>query len=196
MKTITEGGGGFNPSIKPTKSAWAFAPETCIRPVLHEVSSFPAGRSAGKTSQGLRWLLFLALFLVLPCTLARAQSDQTGTGQLSGHPLQSANGTIDPTASTDEDDPVAQQRQLRQLIVSLHKSMVSDTDKLQKLVTDLNAELGNANPDSLTPDQLKKIAAIEKLARNVKEAMKTSVQGSSTLKDALTQPPRHIKPSL
>jgi hypothetical protein len=144
----------------------------------------------------LRPVLLLALSLALPCAFARAQSDQTGTGQLSSHPLQSANGVIDPTASTDEEDPVAQQRQLRQLIISLHKSMVSDTDKMQKLVTDLNAELSSTNPDSLTPDQLKKIAAIEKLARNIKEAMKTSVQGSSTLKDALTEPPRHPKPSL
>ena len=140
--------------------------------------------------------LLLALLLGLPCAPARAQSDQTGTGQLSGHPLQSANGTLDPTAGMDEEDPAAQQRQLRQLIVSLHKSMVSDTDKLQKLVTDLNAELSSTNPDSLTPDQLKKVAALEKLARNVKDAMKTSVQGASTMKDALKEPPRHVKPSL
>jgi hypothetical protein len=148
------------------------------------------------TLDGLRPVLLLALFLALPGALARAQSDQTGTGQLSSHPLQSANGTIDPTASPDDEDPLAQQRQLRQLILSLHKSMVSDTDKLLKLTADLNAELSSANPDSLTPDQLKKVAAIEKLARNVKESMKTSVQGSSTLKDALKEPPRHTKPSL
>ena len=141
-------------------------------------------------------VLLLALFLVLPCALSRAQSDQTGTGQLSGHPLQSSNGRIDPTASTDEEDPVVQQRQLRQLNLTLHKSMVSDTDKLLKLVTDLNAELSSTNPDSLTSDQLKKVAAIEKLARNVKDAMKTSMQGTSTLKDALKEPPRHPKPSL
>ncbi len=138
----------------------------------------------------------LALFLVVPCALARAQSDQTGTGQLSSHPLQSANGRIDPTSDTDDEDPVAQQRQLRQLNAALNKSMVSDTDKLLKLVTDLNAELSGTNPDSLTPDQLKKVAAIEKLARNVKDAMKTSMQGASTLKDALKEPPRHPKPSL
>jgi len=148
------------------------------------------------TLDALRPVLLLALFLVLPCALARTQSDQTGTGQLSSHPLQSANGRIDPTASTDEEDSVAQQIQLRQLNVALHKSMVSDTDKLLKLVTDLNAELSSTNPDSLTPDQLKKVAAIEKLARNVKDAMKTSVQGASTLKDALKEPPRHPKPSL
>jgi hypothetical protein len=148
------------------------------------------------TLDALRPVLLLALFLVLPCALARAQSDQTGTGQLSSHPLQSANGRIDPTASTDDEDPAAQQIQLRQLNAALHKSMVSDTDKLLKLVTDLNAELSSTNPDSLTPDQLKKVAAIEKLARNVREAMKTSVQGASTLKDALKEPPRHPKPSL
>jgi hypothetical protein len=142
-------------------------------------------------------VLLLALFLVVSCALARAQSDQnTGTGQLSSHPLQSANGRFDPTPNMDEGDPVAQQRQLRQLNAALNKSMVSDTNKLLKLVTDLNAELSSTNPDALTPDQLKKVAAIEKLARNVKDAMKTSLQGTPTLKDALKEPPRHVKPSL
>ena len=142
-------------------------------------------------------VLLLALFFVVSCALARAQSDQnTGTGQLSSHPLQSANGRIDPTATMDDDDPVSRQRQMLQFIAARNKSMVSDTNKLLKLVTDLDAELSSTNPDSLTPDQLKKIAAIEKLARNVKDAMKTSVQGSSTLKDALKEPPRHVKPSL
>jgi hypothetical protein len=142
-------------------------------------------------------VLLLALFLVVSCAPARAQSDQnTGTGQLSSHPLQSANGRIDPTSTMDDDDPVAQQRQLLQFNAALNKSMVSDTNKLLKLVTDLNAELSSTNPDALTPAQLKKVAAIEKLARNVKDAMKTSVQGSSTLKDALKEPPRHVKPSL
>ena len=144
----------------------------------------------------VRPVLLLALFFALPCAIARAQSDQTGTGQLSGHPLQSANGTLDPAAGMNEDDPIAQQRQLRQLSVSLHKSMVSNTDKLLKLVADLNAELSSTNPDSLTPDQLKKVAAIEKLARNVKDDMKTSMQAASTLKDALKEAPRHVKPSL
>lgn len=142
-------------------------------------------------------VLFLALFLVVPCALALAQSDQnTGTGQLSSHPLQSANGRIDPTSTMDDEDPVAQKRQLRMLNAALNKSMVKDTDKLLKLVSDLNAELSSTNPDALTPDQLKTVAAIEKLARNVKDAMKTSLQASPTLKDALKEPPRHTKPSL
>jgi len=142
-------------------------------------------------------VLLLALFLVVPCALARAQSDQnTGTGQLSSHPLQSANGRFDPTPDMGEGDPVAQQRQMLQLRAALNRSMVSDTNKLLKLVTDLNAELSSTNPDALTPDQLKKVAAIEKLARNVKDSMKTSLQGTPTLKDALQEPPRHVKPSL
>ena len=142
-------------------------------------------------------VLLLAMFFVVSCALARAQSDQnTGTGQLSSHPLQSANGRIDPTATMDDDDPVSRQRQMLQFIAARNKSMVSDTNKLLKLVTDLDAELSSTNPDALTPAQLKKVAAIEKLARNVKETMKISVQGSSTLKDALKEPPRHVKPSL
>jgi hypothetical protein len=41
----------------------------------------------------------------------------------------------------------------------------------------LNAEVGNANTDSLSPEQLRKLDQIEKLAHNVKEKMSTSVKG-------------------
>jgi hypothetical protein len=153
--------------------------------------------SKSLTVNSLSPVLLLALSLVVSCALARAQSDQnTGTGQLSSHPLQSANGRIDPTATMDDDDPATRQRQLIMFYAALNRSMVSDTNKLLKLVTELNAELSSTNPDALTPAQLKKVAAIEKLAHNVKDAMKTSVQGTPTLKDALKEPPRHVKPSL
>jgi hypothetical protein len=149
------------------------------------------------TGDVLRPVLVLALFLVVSCSLARSQSDlNTGTGQLSSHPLQSANGRIDPTATMDDDDPATRQRQLIMFYAALNRSMVSDTNKLLKLVTELNAELSSTNPDALTPAQLKKIATIEKLAHNVKDAMKTSAQGTPTLKDALKEPPRQVKPSL
>jgi hypothetical protein len=68
------------------------------------------------------------------------------------------------------------------------KALVADTNKLLKLVRDLDAEIGAANPDSLTPDQLRRIAEIEKLAHSVKEKMSTSVRG--TTMDPLDPPPR------
>jgi hypothetical protein len=51
------------------------------------------------------------------------------------------------------------------------KAMVSDTNKLLRLVNELNAEIASKDADSLSPGQLRKVAEIEKLARSVKEKM-------------------------
>ena len=42
--------------------------------------------------------------------------------------------------------------------------MVDDTDKLLKLVTELNSEISRTNTSTLTPEQLRRVAEIEKLA--------------------------------
>jgi len=55
---------------------------------------------------------------------------------------------------------------------------VNDTNKLLRLVNELNAEIARTEPSVLTADQLRKLAEIEKLARNVKEKMATSVRGT------------------
>jgi hypothetical protein len=65
---------------------------------------------------------------------------------------------------------------LRTLNANRQKSLVSDANKLLRLATELNAEIARTNPDALTPDQLRKMAEIEKLARNVREKMSTSVR--------------------
>jgi hypothetical protein len=41
----------------------------------------------------------------------------------------------------------------------------------------LNAEVSADNSDSLTPSELRKVAAIEKLARSVKQRMSVAVGG-------------------
>jgi hypothetical protein len=74
-------------------------------------------------------------------------------------------------------DPVWQEKQLRTLNAARQKELVADTNKLLKLAKELDAEVGSANPDSLTADQLRRIAEIEKLAHSVKEKMSTSVRG-------------------
>ena len=74
-------------------------------------------------------------------------------------------------------NPVIQERRIRQLGLATHKSMVSDADKLLELATELSNEIGSTNPRSFTPDQLRKIAQIEKLAHNVKDKMRLSLQG-------------------
>jgi hypothetical protein len=70
-----------------------------------------------------------------------------------------------------DSDPVAGERRLRALNAERQKSLVSDTNKLLKLTQELEAEISGDNPGSLNPDQLHKIAEIEKLARSVKQKM-------------------------
>jgi hypothetical protein len=76
-----------------------------------------------------------------------------------------------------DDNPVEQQKRLKALNVERQKSMIADTNKLVKLAGELNAELAGAHAESLNPDQLRKVAEIEKLARNIKEKMSMSVRG-------------------
>ena len=78
-----------------------------------------------------------------------------------------------PTGDSIEDG-----RRLRALNADRQKSMVADANKLLSLVNELNAEIARSNPDSLDPNQIRKVAEIEKLAHNVKDKMSTSVRGT------------------
>jgi hypothetical protein len=65
-------------------------------------------------------------------------------------------------------DPSEEARRLRALNAERQKRVVSDTNKIVKLSGELNAEIATGNADSLTRAQLKKLAEIEKLARDLK----------------------------
>ena len=78
------------------------------------------------------------------------------------------------TGGATETDPVFAAKRLRALNAERHKSMVSDTDKLVKLARQLDAEIASNSSDDLTPEELHKVAEIEKLARNVKAKMAQS----------------------
>jgi hypothetical protein len=118
----------------------------------------------------------LLIFLALP-----AGSQQ---GVSAGHPSvpQTQQG---PPSNGDPFDvsqgpSMQEEKLLRALNADRHKSMVSDANKLLRMAKELNAEIASTNPDSLSLDQLHKMAEIEKLARNVKEKMSTSVRATPT----------------
>jgi hypothetical protein len=73
-------------------------------------------------------------------------------------------------------DPAEQQRQMRALNIERQKRVVSDSNKLLKLTTELNADIARTNSDSLTSSQLRKLAEIEKTARNLKERLTSAEQ--------------------
>jgi hypothetical protein len=86
---------------------------------------------------------------------------------------------VNPNASGIDDrsepDPADAARRIRALNEMRQKALVSDTNKLLKLASEFEAETHKANSDSLTPEQLHKLATIEKLARSIKEKMSIPV---------------------
>jgi hypothetical protein len=137
-------------------------------------------RSAGRIRDGVWPVLVLTLFSAFSCGLAMAQqsSEQSGTGHLSNNPLRLDRRDGGPVVDDPETetDPVLEQKQLREMNAKLHKSIVSNTDKLQKMVMELNAEISGTNPASLTPEQLIKVAAIEKLAHILRNEMSSPIK--------------------
>jgi hypothetical protein len=98
---------------------------------------------------------------------------------LGGGPLGSLPGTR-PQNDVDgaiERNPAWAEQHLRALNADRHKSMVSDTDKLLKLARQLDAEIASNATDEMTPQELRKVAEIEKLAHNVKAKMAQSFGG-------------------
>lgn len=69
----------------------------------------------------------------------------------------------------DAFDMVMAEKRMRALNDERQRQIVADANKLLKLAKELNDEVAAANTSSLTPDQLRKIGEIEKLARSVRE---------------------------
>jgi hypothetical protein len=78
---------------------------------------------------------------------------------------------------TDNTDPLFADKRLRALNAERQKSMVSDADKLVKLARQLDAEIASNSTDEMTPEEMRKVVEIQKLAHNVKEKMAQSFGG-------------------
>ncbi len=127
---------------------------------------------------GGKFLGWPALGLVLVSAygilLLRLVGQQPMPNQINNQPSHT------PFEGMADRDPMFAARQLRALNVERQKSMVSDTDKLVKLAQELKSEVETGNSSALTVEQLRKIADIEKLARNVKQKMSISYAGGPT----------------
>lgn len=77
------------------------------------------------------------------------------------------------------------EEQLRVMNRERQRSLVFDANKLLKLAGELDAEVRDSAPDSLTPNQERKLAEIEKLAHNVKDKMSYSVRTGPVFRDPL-----------
>ena len=90
-------------------------------------------------------------------------------------------GHNDPDTSVPFGNEAAlDDRRLRQLNLERQKEIVSDTARLLQLARELNQEITDDSP--ITDAQMRKVAEVAKLARNVKERMTFTVGGSPGFK--------------
>jgi hypothetical protein len=148
-------------------------------PSMNKLSKTTATKVAERTLKRGRALLALSVVcagLGMAVTLsfdlpAGAQTPSGSSGTRTGL----GRTGVDPLANDDGYDGVMAERRLRALNAERQKQMVSDTNKLLRLARELNDEVATTSSDSFTPDQLRKIAEIEKLARSVRERMTSGV---------------------
>lgn len=120
-----------------------------------------------------------AAYAAICLVLLLAEPHDAGSGQVGSHPPlpqptgQPVGGGL---ADVPSGDPAEDEKLLRALNADRQKSMVSDANKLLRLVNELNAEIARSNPDLLNSAQLRRVAEIEKLAHSVKDEMSTSVR--------------------
>jgi hypothetical protein len=134
--------------------------------------------SAAWLRRSVRRRAWLALLLVSVALLCSGQS----SGHMAIHD-QAAPDLGDDTATSSNQhfsgtlgDPAFLERRMRQLNEAQHTAMVSDSDRLLVLVKELNAEINSSTPATLTSEQLRKVAEIEKLAHSVKDKMRITVE--------------------
>ena len=156
-------------------------------------------RSEGWDRARLRFYagLGLAVLLALACGLTGwAQSSGgnggRGMGQGNAPPINPTRTDLSSMMTADDPDPVMMQRRLLALNIQRQKQMEADSEKLLKLAKELNDEVAKANSGALSGDELRKIAEIEKLARNVRERM---VQGVGEPASILPPPTPIVFPS-
>ena len=118
-------------------------------------------------------LAIATLLILLPITVGGGQLQRGPVFQLPG---SNNPGNLDDAAN---DNSVEMERLLNALNADRQKSMVSDTDKLVRIVNDLNAEIARNDAGALSSNQLRKVAEIEKLAHNIKDKMSYSVRGTA-----------------
>ena len=144
---------------------------------------------------GLRRIGFAILLALAFAFMHERPASAQSSGGSSGSQGQGMGGMHPhPDAaplSTDDSDPMMDQRRLRALNNERQKQMVADTDKLLKLAKELNEEVARANSGTLTSDELHKIADIEKLARNVRQRMTEAVGAPQTSMPAPLSYPAH-----
>ncbi len=131
------------------------------------------------TRSASRYFCFAALVLgavaalASPCSGQASASSNTGTPTLQRFPQLRS---LDDPRLDNPASRIFAERRLQALNAAQHQAIVDDTDKLVKLVTELNQQINSSNAHSLTPHQQQMVAEIEKLAHSVRDKMRMTVR--------------------
>jgi hypothetical protein len=141
-----------------------------------------AKRATAPRPRRLRFLLlaFSAAAFLAACGMsAHAQTNPMGVDAPVGgvHSYPQENGPMMTSGDGDGVESVEAERRLNALNAEREKALISDTAKLLKLAIALNEQIGKSNPGQLTPEQLRMVAEMEKLAHSVREKMAMSLRG-------------------
>jgi hypothetical protein len=97
-------------------------------------------------------------------------------GATNGRLTQGMSGVSgSPVAANDSDDQRPKKEVSAAGTADKQKQIADDSTRLLKMATDLKAEVDKTNKDTLSVTVIRKAGAIEKLARDVKDEMKTSM---------------------
>ena len=126
-----------------------------------------------------RWIMGIAGFWVAALMAGPLSCAQFG--QAGGIQGQTGSRSQNGFGAGPEVDPVFAAKRMKALNADRQKSMVSDADKLLKLARQLDTEIASNPTDDLTPEEMRKLAEIEKLARSVKTKMAQSFGGGPSI---------------
>lgn len=119
----------------------------------------------------------LVLLSGVGVTMCAAQKSQQELYDQAPQPVQTNPGlpSVDGTKPGDGNgvSPLILARQERIRNADRQRQLLLDTDKLLALATELKADVDKSNKDVLSVDVVKKAEEIEKLAKSVKDRMKS-----------------------
>jgi hypothetical protein len=153
-----------------------------------------SGMGNGAAAKGTGWIwsggvLWLLLALALPAS-GRAQQTGTTNPYPAPHGFPPQDGS--PYGGADQGNSVMMERRLRMINAERQKELVTDTDKLLALATALSSEIAKSNTGALTPEQIRKVAEVEKLAHSVRDKMAMSLRSNPMMN--MDSPPFWLPP--
>jgi hypothetical protein len=132
-------------------------------------------QTACRYNRSVALVLGAVLIFASPCSGQAPASTNNGS-QLPRRippPTQVDDARIDNPSTS-----IFYERRLQAMNAAQHQSMVADTDRLLKLIADLNEQINSSNAHSLTPQQQRMVAEIEKLAHSVRDKMRMTVRSA------------------